>query len=136
MVGKLVVGDGMDNKTHVGPVVSKVQHEKVLNFIEIGKEEGAELLVQAKLPSDERLKGGYFVPPTLFIGVKRHMRIVKEEMFGPIVTVMKLESEDEAVEIVNDTPYGLTFGIYSKDSEKCLRVAVSFFELNFMMRRS
>lgn len=130
MVGKLVVGDGMDKKTHVGPVVSKVQHEKVLKFIEIGKEEGAQVLVQARLPSEEILKGGYFVPPTLFVDVKKDMRIAKEEMFGPVVTVTKFETEKEAVEIVNDTPYGLTCGIYSKDSEKCLRVAVSVLELN------
>lgn len=125
MVGKLVVGDGMDSKTHVAPLVSKVQQEKVLKFIEIGKEEGAKVLVQAKMPIDERLKEGYFVPPTVFVGVTREMRIVKEEMFGPVVTVMKFETEKEAIEIVNDTPYGLTCGIYSRDSEKCLRVAVS-----------
>lgn len=125
MIEKLVVGNGMDSKTHVGPCVSKVQQEKVLKYIEIGKEEGAEIVVQAKLPSDEKCEEGYFVPPTLFKGVKKGMRILREEMFGPVVTVMKFEDEKEAIEIVNDTPYGLTCGVYSRDSEKYLRVAVS-----------
>ncbi|CZR57242.1 related to aldehyde dehydrogenase [Phialocephala subalpina] len=123
MVSKLVVGDGMDDKTHVGPCVSKAQQEKVLKYIEIGKDEGAEIVVQAKLPKDEKCKEGYFVPPTLFKAVTKGMRILMEEMFGPVVTVTKFENEKEAIEIVNDTPYGLTCGIYSRDSEKCLRVA-------------
>ncbi|KAE8450941.1 hypothetical protein EG329_005381 [Mollisiaceae sp. DMI_Dod_QoI] len=123
MIQRLVVGNGMDAKTHVGPCVSKVQQEKVLKYIEIGKEEGAEIVVQGELPSDASCKEGYFVPPTLFKGVTKGMRILKEEMFGPIVTVTKFESEKEAIEMVNDTPYGLTCGIYSRDSEKYLRVA-------------
>ncbi|KAF8852632.1 dehydrogenase [Acephala macrosclerotiorum] len=123
IVSKLVVGDGMDSKTHVGPCVSKVQQEKVLKYIEIRKEEGAEIVVQAKLPSEEKYKEGYFVPPTLFRGVKKGMRILREEIFGPVITVTKFEDEKEAIEIVNDTPYGLACGIYSRNSEKCLRIA-------------
>ncbi|KAH7419191.1 dehydrogenase [Cadophora sp. MPI-SDFR-AT-0126] len=108
VVSKLVVGNGMSKETHVGPSVSRAQQERVLNYIEIGNAEGAKIAAQASLPSDPACKDGYFVPPTLFTGVTRDMRIAKEEIFGPVVTVLKFENEKEALSIANESDYGLT----------------------------
>ena len=118
-IKKLVVGDGLKNETHVGPQVTEAQQKRVNNYIRIGLEEdGATIFAQGNLPSDPALKDGYFVRPTLFTNVKRHMRIAREEMFGPIQTVTSFSSYDEAIEIVNDSDYGLTAAVYTKDMEK------------------
>ncbi|KAI9656600.1 MAG: hypothetical protein M1821_004807 [Bathelium mastoideum] len=117
-IKKLVVGDGLKKDTHVGPQVTEAQQTRVLNYIRIGEEEGATISVQGSLPSDPALKDGYFVKPTLFTNVKPSMRIAKEEMFGPIQTVTSFSSYDEAIRIVNDSDYGLTAAVYTKDSEK------------------
>ena len=122
-VKSLVVGNGMDPATHVGPSVSKPQQQKVLEYIRIGKEEGAEIVAQAPLPKDPACKDGFFVPPTLFKGVTREMRIAQEEMFGPVVTVMAFETEDEAVSTTNESAYGLTAVIFTRDMERSNRVA-------------
>ena len=122
-VKKLVVGNGMDSATHVGPCVSKPQQQKVLEYIRLGQEEGAEIVAQAPLPKDPACKDGFFVPPTLFKGVERDMRIAKEEMFGPVVTVTSFESEDEAVSITNESTYGLTACIFTRDMERSNRVS-------------
>ncbi|KAH6680424.1 dehydrogenase [Halenospora varia] len=122
-VKKLVVGDGMDERTHVGPVVSRVQMEKVREYIRVGGCGGAVIAAQAAMPSDEKCKNGFFVPATLITGVKPSMHIAKEEIFGPVVTVTSFSTEDEAIGIANDSEYGLTAGIFTRDSEKALRVA-------------
>lgn len=119
---KIKVGNGMEGDTHVGPCVSQVQQKRVLEYIRLGVEEGAEIVTQAAMPTDPALKDGYFVPPTLFKNVSRTMRIAKEEMFGPLVTVTKFKDEDEAVSIVNESPYGLTCIVHTKDMEKGMRV--------------
>lgn len=122
-VRKIVVGNGMDKSTHVGPCVSKTQQERVLKYIQIGKDEGAEIVAQAQMPKDPACKDGFFVAPTLFQGVTKDMKIFREEMFGPIVTVTPFDTEDEAVNLTNSSQYGLTGIIFSKDSERCLRVS-------------
>lgn len=83
-VRRIKVGDGMDPGTHVGPQVSRAQQARLLEFIEVGKQEGARVAAQAELPTDPGSKGGFFVPPTLFVDVREDMRVAKEEMFGPI----------------------------------------------------
>lgn len=83
-VRRIKVGDGMDPGTHVGPQVSRAQQARLLEFIEVGKQEGARVAAQAELPTDPESKGGFFVPPTLFVDVREDMRVAKEEMFGPI----------------------------------------------------
>jgi acyl-CoA reductase-like NAD-dependent aldehyde dehydrogenase len=122
-VRALRVGDGADPRTHVGPLVTKAQQKSVLEYLRIGQEQGARIAAQAALPTDPRLANGFYVPPTLFAGVTREMRVAQEEMFGPIATVTAFDTEDEAVSIANESEYGLLCGVYSRDSERALRVA-------------
>jgi acyl-CoA reductase-like NAD-dependent aldehyde dehydrogenase len=122
-VKKICVGDGMDPKTHVGPCVTKQQQERVLGYIKKGVDAGAKIAFQGDLPTEEKCKNGFFVQPTLFRDVSRDMIIAQDEMFGPVVTVTPFETEDEAVSITNQSKYGLTNIIYSRDNEKCLRTA-------------
>lgn len=86
-VKKIRAGDGMDETTHVGPGVSRAQVDRVLEYIEVGKREGARVVAQAELPKEEKCKDGFFAPVTLFADVREDMRIAKEEMFGTIATV-------------------------------------------------
>ncbi|MEP9378688.1 aldehyde dehydrogenase family protein [Aquabacter sp. CN5-332] len=122
-VRRLKVGAGTDPKAHVGPLVSKAQKAKVLDYIRIGLEEGATILAEADLPTDPALKDGYFVKPTLFAGMKPDMRIAQEEIFGPVTGLMRFETEEEAVEIANGTAFALVAGIYSRDAGRVNRVA-------------
>jgi hypothetical protein len=122
-VRALKVGAGNDPATHVGPVVTKAQQSKVLNYIEIGKQEGARVVAEGRLPSDPALAQGFFVPPTLLGDVTPAMRVAQEEIFGPVVTVTVFETEEEAVEIANAPEYGLVAAIYTRDSERYLRLA-------------
>ncbi len=107
---------------HIGPVVSKVQYEKIIKLINSGIEEGATLATGGpELPNG--LKKGYFIKPTIFIDVSNEMKIAKEEIFGPVLSIIPFESEDEAIKIVNDTSYGLGNYLQTEDKEKAHRVA-------------
>jgi acyl-CoA reductase-like NAD-dependent aldehyde dehydrogenase len=114
---KIVSGDGRDKATHVGPQVSKAQQEKVLQYIELGKKECATVAAEGSLPSDPKLKDGYFVKPTLFTNVKPTMRIAQEEIFGPVQVVIKFSSYEEAIAIANGTDFGLVAGIYTQSTD-------------------
>jgi acyl-CoA reductase-like NAD-dependent aldehyde dehydrogenase len=122
-VQRLVVGDGADPGTHVGPLITPEQRDRVLSYIEIGLAEGASIAAQAPLPGDPALRDGYFVAPTMFTGVQPAMRIAREEIFGPVICVLAFDDEDEAVQIANGTDYGLIAGVYTRDSERALRVS-------------
>ena len=122
-VEQFVMGNGMDPATHVGPCVSRPQQQKVLEYIRIEQEEGAEIVAEASLPKDPACKDGFFVPPTVLEGITRDMRIAREEMFGPVVTVASFESEDEAILITNESAYGLTAILFTRDMERSNRVA-------------
>jgi acyl-CoA reductase-like NAD-dependent aldehyde dehydrogenase len=122
-VRKLKVGAGNDPSTHVGPSVSKAQQTKVLEYIEIGRREGARVVAEGRLPSDPSLAGGFFVPPTLMADVRSDARVAQEEIFGPVVTVTAFDAEEDAIAIVNSSEYGLFAGLYTRDSERALRVA-------------
>ena len=114
-------GNPLDPSTMIGAQASSEQLEKILSYIDIGKQEGAKLLTggeQAHLPGD--LAGGYYVTPTIFEG-KNKMRIFLEEIFGPVVSVTTFKTEDEALEIANDTLYGLGAGVWSRDANRCYR---------------
>ncbi|PMD49368.1 dehydrogenase [Hyaloscypha bicolor E] len=121
-VRQLRAGNGMKKGTHLGPCITQAQKDRVMEYIRIGEEEGATIAAQGKLPDDPEEKDGYFVPPTLFTNVTRAMRIAQEEIFGPVVTVCKFDSEEEAVSIINEVRWGLTCAIYSGNQELALRM--------------
>lgn len=122
-VRRLRSGDGAVDGTHVGPVISRTQKEKVEAYIRIGREEGATVAAQGALPDDPKLAGGYFVAPTLFTGVTRDMRIAREEIFGPVTCVMRFADEAEVVSIANSTDFALVAGIYSRSEPTAQRLA-------------
>ena len=100
------VGDPQ-GEYRIGPIANKAQYEKILRMIEIGIEEGARL-VAGGIEKPEGYDKGYYIKPTVFADVTNDMTIAKEEIFGPVLSIIKYEDEDEAIEIANDTDYGLT----------------------------
>lgn len=122
-VRRLKVGDGAEEGTHIGPLVTRMHRNKVQEYIDIGVGEGAKIEAQAPMPTDARLKDGFYVQPTLFTGVTRDMRIAREEMFGPVVTVCKFETTEEVISIANELEYGLVCAIFSKDLTEAMRIA-------------
>ncbi len=115
-------GDPFDGATKLGPLVSAVQRERVLGYIQKGIDEGAKLVTGgAEVP--EGLEKGYFVQPTVFSEVRNDMTIAQEEIFGPVLSILPYDTEEEAVEIANDTIYGLSGGVWSGDPERAKRVA-------------
>jgi acyl-CoA reductase-like NAD-dependent aldehyde dehydrogenase len=119
----LVVGDGLQASTQVGPMVTEQQQQRVLDYIRIGEEEGAKIAARGKLPEDPRLKKGYFVPPIVFDDVKNSMRIAQEEIFGPVVTVMTFQDYEEAIHMANETEFGLVAAVYTGDIARANRAA-------------
>jgi len=107
---------------HIGPVVSKVQYDKIQNLIQSGIDEGANLVAGGP-DRPESLKKGYFVRPTVFSDVKTNMRIANEEIFGPVISILPFENEEEAISISNNTSYGLTNYIQTVDKEKAHRIS-------------
>jgi aldehyde dehydrogenase (NAD+) len=116
------VGDPADPKNAVGPMVSQKQYERVQSYIRKGIEEGAEVLVGGE-GSPEGLEAGYFVKPTVFVNVKNDMTIAREEIFGPVLSVIAYDSEDEAISIANDSKYGLHAAVIGTDLRRARRVA-------------
>ena len=116
------VGDPKKEGEHIGPVISETQYNKIQTLIKKGIEEGAKLVAGGPGKPDG-LEKGYFVKPTVFADVNNKMEIARTEIFGPVLSVMPFETEEEAIEIANDTPYGLTNYIQTKDKEKVKRVA-------------
>ena len=116
------VGDPTQEETNLGPVVSQTQHERVLDYINQGIKEGARLVIGGPQKPDSA-GDGYFVAPTVFSDVRSDMTIAQEEIFGPVLVVMPYDSEEEAIEIANGTPYGLSGGVWSSDRDRAERVA-------------
>jgi len=112
---KLKVGNGLDETVNMGPCINQGQLDTVLSYVDIGKKDGAEMIT-----GGERLTGGdydkgFFVKPTIFTGVTQSMRIWREEIFGPVLSVATFKNFDQAIEMANDTPYGLSAAIYTQD---------------------
>ena len=116
------VGDPKKEGEHIGPVISETQYNKIQTLIKKGIDEGAKLVAGGPGKPDG-LEKGYFVKPTVFADVNNNMEIARTEIFGPVLSVMPFETEEEAIAIANDTPYGLTNYIQTQDKEKVKRVA-------------
>jgi betaine-aldehyde dehydrogenase len=118
----IVIGAGLDEDSEMGPLVSETQLARVLDYIEIGKNEGARLITGGKRLEGGKYGSGYYLAPTIFIDVKPSMRIAQEEIFGPVVVVQKFSSESEAVALANDSAYGLAAAVFSNDITRAYRV--------------
>jgi betaine-aldehyde dehydrogenase len=116
------VGDPREGKAKLGPLVSEIQRDRVRGYIKKGIDEGATLVTGGAEPP-EGLDKGYFVRPTVFANVRNDMTIAREEIFGPVLSIIPYEDEDDAVRIANDTVYGLAGGVWSADAERAKRVA-------------
>ncbi len=115
---KLRLGNGLDEHVDVGPLVSEAQRETVHSYVEIGKKEGATLLTGGEVYAEGECAKGWFYRPTVFVDVLPTMRIAQEEIFGPVLSVIKAKNFEEAIEILNGTIYGLSSSIYTKDLAK------------------
>ena len=114
-VRNYVPGIPTDLKTTMGSIISKVQWDKIMNYIEIAKNEGATLVYGGKAPSDPALAKGWFVEPTIFTNVTQKMRIANEEVFGPVLSVIRWENEEDLFDQVNSVEYGLTASIWTQN---------------------
>ena len=112
---KIKIGDGLDESVDMGPLINQPAREKVLRYIDIGRQEGARLRIGGGLHDAGVCAKGYFFQPTIFDQVKPNMRIAQEEIFGPVLSIIEVKSFEEAVEVLNSTPYGLSSSIYTKD---------------------
>ncbi|MEO5918084.1 MAG: aldehyde dehydrogenase family protein, partial [Candidatus Limnocylindrales bacterium] len=120
---KVKVGNPEDEATEVGTLVSFKQRDRVRDYIEIGLGEGANLVVGGEAPDDASLAEGAYLMPAVFDGVNNDMRIAREEIFGPVVSIIPFDTEEEAIRLANATPYGLSGSIWSRDIGKALRTA-------------
>ncbi|PRD58715.1 aldehyde dehydrogenase family protein [Phyllobacterium myrsinacearum] len=116
------VGDPQEEGDHIGPLVSHIQYGRVQNLIEAGISEGARVLVGGA-GKPEGFETGYFVRPTIFADVRNDMRIAREEVFGPVLSLIPFDTEEEAIAIANDTPYGLAAYVQTGDAKRAERVA-------------
>jgi aldehyde dehydrogenase (NAD+) len=120
-VGKLRLGDGLLERTEVGPLVNKGQQETVQSYVQIGLQEGARLVTGGKVPADPALAKGWFHEPTVFADVRPTHRLAQEEIFGPVLSVLRARSLDEGIEILNGTVYGLSSSVYTSNLNAAYR---------------
>ncbi len=121
-IGGLRVGLPRNPDTQVGSLVNKAQRDKVAGYVELGRQEGARLLVGGSAPADAELANGFFLSPAVFEGVEPQMRLVREEIFGPVLAVMEFDTYESVLAVANDTRFGLTASVYTRD----LKTAHSF----------
>ncbi len=115
------LGDGADSKTEMGPSVDEKQFKTVLKYIDIGREDGANLLCGGKRAEGDGLENGFFVEPTVFDSVTPDMRIAREEIFGPVLSVLRVKNFEEAMTVANDCDYGLSSSIFTSDASRIFR---------------
>lgn len=117
------MGNPMDMDTQVGPVTTRPQYDKVLNYIQLAQQEGAQAVLGGQIPNDPALGNGWFVEPTIFTGVDNTMRIAQEEVFGPVLSVIAFDDEEDAVRIANDVRFGLAAAVWTQDIGRAFRVS-------------
>ena len=120
-VGALKVGQALDPSSEIGPLVADRQRTRVLGYIQKGRDEGARVVTGGGRPDDQ--ERGWFVSPTVFADVKNDMTIAREEIFGPVLSVIKYDDPDDAVRIANDTTYGLSGAVYGGDVGQATDIA-------------
>ena len=120
-LAKLTLGDPFDKNTRLGPLASATQRDTVLDYIEKGKKEGATVVAGGGKPAN--LHKGYYVEPTIFANVDNKMAVAQEEIFGPVLSIIPYDSEEEAIAIANDSQYGLSGGVWAGSEERALDVA-------------
>ncbi|MFO8064975.1 MAG: betaine-aldehyde dehydrogenase [Spirochaetota bacterium] len=123
---RIQLGDAFDSKTEMGPLISEAHRAKVERYVEIGKKEGAHLVLGGARPQEPELSNGFFYLPTIFTNCTTDMRIVQEEVFGPVLTVETFRTEEEAIALANDTTYGLSGAVWTTDQDRAERVAGAF----------
>lgn len=117
------MGNPVEDNTQVGPVTTRQQYDKVLGYIDIAKQEGARLIMGGTPASRPECGNGWFIEPTIFANVQNHMRIAQEEVFGPVLSVLRFKDEEEALTIANDSRYGLGAGIWTADIGRAFRMS-------------
>ncbi len=122
-VSAMKVGDPMDPATEVGPVVAERQRSRIEGYLESGREEGATVALGGGRPSGSEFSKGWYVEPTVFTDVDNKMRIAQEEIFGPVLVVIPYDGDDNAVDIANDSNYGLCGSVWTGDNDRGLGVA-------------
>ena len=120
---KLRIGYQLDPNSHLGPLVSREQLATVESYVKIGKAEGARLVTGGKRADVPGFDGGFYYKPTIFADVKNNMRIAQEEIFGPVVSIIKYHSDEEALAIANDSIFGLAGGVFSSNTARAQRIA-------------
>jgi acyl-CoA reductase-like NAD-dependent aldehyde dehydrogenase len=123
VAGTAKLGDPMQPDTNIGPVATAPQYRKVLEYIDIAKSEGARCVLGGRPAQLSNSGGGQFVEPTIFVDVTNSMRIAQEEVFGPVLSVIGFETEEEAIEIGNGVIYGLAAGVWTKDIARAIRMS-------------
>jgi betaine-aldehyde dehydrogenase len=122
-VRKIKLGHPLDPQTNMGPVNNKAQYRKVLSYIDLGRTEGAKLMHGGGVPKGEQFQRGYWVEPTVFGDVTMNMRLAREEVFGPVMSILKFRDEADAIAMANDIDLGLTAAVWTNDIHRALRVA-------------
>ena len=117
------MGNPMSHDTQIGPMATRPQYDKVLGYIDVAKKEGAQLVLGGGAASRPECGEGWFIEPTVFAGVKNSMRIAQEEVFGPVLSVIKFHDEDEALAVANDVRFGLGAGVWTSDIGRAFRMA-------------